>query len=521
MATYTAGQVIGGPAANTDGTIKYNATYLGGDSWSLTDSLGRSYGNVNQDTLASRGFTDFTQPANTQTPLTNSYVDANGTVHNTDGTTSQATKTATGFQTSQNLSGNQPSTLIDNGKKYVTSADPNVSTTVNGYVQPGNADTVLAPPSTGTTANATNTVPGSPNNPTQATTQPLASATVPNALPWAPGHTGADVKALQDMLVSKGFMTAAEQATGPGIFGPKTQAALAAYQAQNGTVNGGSPTAPPASTSPQNGAGGTQDTSGGSTYQNQPATPTTPAKSAVQQVIDDYTTAYNSLGLGDIKTEYQNFVQQQTDLTNKQNEEKQAIDNNPWMTQGVKDKTKAQIDTKYQSQQDTLTHQVSLLDSLYKQGQMEVENIVSKAETIDQNQVKAAADLAQNKQDAIDALQLAQTKNASPTTTVNGLQSGGIYTSGTLQVNNNQYTTGKQQLQASEGKDGYVDPAVYLSLLQDFRTNGGLQSDFLKLYPIKDYVNPANTWPQITALGGGTKPKATSTKTTSTSARSI
>lgn len=42
------------------------------------------------------------------------------------------------------------------------------------------------------------------------------------------------INALQQELVSKGYMTPAQVATGPGIFGPQTQRAYAAYQAANG-----------------------------------------------------------------------------------------------------------------------------------------------------------------------------------------------------------------------------------------------------------------------------------------------
>lgn len=45
-----------------------------------------------------------------------------------------------------------------------------------------------------------------------------------------PGQTGPVVKQLQDFLVSQKLMTPAEVDTGPGIFGPKTQAALAKFQ---------------------------------------------------------------------------------------------------------------------------------------------------------------------------------------------------------------------------------------------------------------------------------------------------
>ena len=52
-----------------------------------------------------------------------------------------------------------------------------------------------------------------------------------------PGQTGNEVKKLQDFLVSKGLMTEAEVATGPGIYGPRTTAAVKKFQEQTGVDN--------------------------------------------------------------------------------------------------------------------------------------------------------------------------------------------------------------------------------------------------------------------------------------------
>lgn len=52
-----------------------------------------------------------------------------------------------------------------------------------------------------------------------------------------PGQTGPEVKKLQDFLVSKGLMTPQEVATGPGIYGPRTTAAVKKFQEQNGVDN--------------------------------------------------------------------------------------------------------------------------------------------------------------------------------------------------------------------------------------------------------------------------------------------
>ena len=53
------------------------------------------------------------------------------------------------------------------------------------------------------------------------------------------GSSGIDVKNFQDNLIKLGFMTAKQQATGPGIFGPKTEAALKAFQRSNGITPSG------------------------------------------------------------------------------------------------------------------------------------------------------------------------------------------------------------------------------------------------------------------------------------------
>jgi len=56
-----------------------------------------------------------------------------------------------------------------------------------------------------------------------------------------PGQTGPEVKKLQDFLASKGLMTPQPVATGPGIYGPQTTAAVKKFQEISGVDNTSGP----------------------------------------------------------------------------------------------------------------------------------------------------------------------------------------------------------------------------------------------------------------------------------------
>lgn len=66
-------------------------------------------------------------------------------------------------------------------------------------------------------------------------------------------------------------------------------------------------------------------------------------------------------------------------------------------------------------------------------------------------------------------------------------------TSGTLIYTQQDYADDSKTLEASRGPDGFVDPALYQKLYTTWTAHGGKVADFLKTFPIKDYVNPANT----------------------------
>lgn len=106
--------------------------------------------------------------------------------------------------------------------------------------QPG-APAALAgttPPASGATARAgASDTTGQPQIPTTPGTSP---ANIPTTA-LQPGARGDAVKQLQDFLVAAGFMTAEQVATGPGIYGPQTTAAVRALQESLGVDNSSGP----------------------------------------------------------------------------------------------------------------------------------------------------------------------------------------------------------------------------------------------------------------------------------------
>ncbi len=102
-------------------------------------------------------------------------------------------------------------------------------------------------------------------------------------------------------------------------------------------------------------------------------------------------------------------------------------------------------------------------------------------------------------------------------TTLAGILSGGTYTSGSLSFTPSQYhqfndlltsrTIKDAQGHPNQGTDGYTNPQVYLDAYKAFLAGGGNQADFIKIYPVKTYINPSDIasgyWPEISKLVGG------------------
>lgn len=107
-------------------------------------------------------------------------------------------------------------------------------------------------------------------------------------------------------------------------------------------------------------------------------------------------------------------------------------------------------------------------------------------------------------------IKAANTAPSKASTAAGALKPTKSITSGTLTYTPQDFTDDSAVLEKSRGSDNFVDPAIYRRLASTWVTHGGKIADFLKTYPSKFYVNPANTT-LPSYLQTGTKKATTST----------
>lgn len=234
-----------------------------------------------------------------------------------------------------------------------------------------------------------------------ATTQ--QGTVAPPTMNLQPGNTGAAVSQLQDYLISRGLMTAQQKATGPGIYGPQTTAAVAALQKQLGVDNTGAVGFfGPKTQAAINAA--LQGTQGGQTNGLGPAAeaPVSQAPAAqnsanpVQSFKDTYTQLVKEAGLMDIKATYQKFIDDQIAVQKELAGKIADVNNNPWLSEGVRVKEIEKLNAKYKVELDSLTNKANYMEALYRDGLDQVQFLATGIEKSQQD----AMDNAQKKLDA-------------------------------------------------------------------------------------------------------------------------
>lgn len=102
-------------------------------------------------------------------------------------------------------------------------------------------------------------------------------------------------------------------------------------------------------------------------------------KSPFNAFVDAYSALYKDMGLPSIKSEYESLTKSYKELEDKKNEEITNINEDPWLTEGVRQKRIQSVENRYESKTSTLTTQMKNMETLYEKGQQEVQFIAGQA----------------------------------------------------------------------------------------------------------------------------------------------
>jgi hypothetical protein len=257
-------------------------------------------------------------------------------------------------------------------------------------------------------------------------------AVVPPSSSLQPGQSGPEVKKLQDWLVSQGYMTPQQVATGPGIYGPQTTAAMAKWQQDHGVDNSSGvgfygPRTMAAISSQVAPTGGQQGTTQGTQVSTTDAFNSSPVGSylasiginaddswsdsfqtqpvtSVQSLFDQI---YQSSGLDQLKGQINSYNAKIQEFDDELFDKIQEVNDNPWYSEGVRQKKVAQLQEKYDNKKLNYETALTRAQGMYDSGREDARWAVSQTLTqynadrnFQQGQLEFAVLRAENAQEA-------------------------------------------------------------------------------------------------------------------------
>lgn len=132
--------------------------------------------------------------------------------------------------------------------------------------------------------------------------------------------------------------------------------------------------------------------------------PQTTTQSPINSFADLYKQVYDSYGLGSIKSEYEKFTKEYSDLQNKKSDEALEINNNPWYTEGKRVSELRKLDAKYEARESNLLNRTKLLESMYESGRQDAQFVSGKMF----DQIRSTQDF--NEQLALKAIDIAEAR---------------------------------------------------------------------------------------------------------------
>ncbi len=127
-----------------------------------------------------------------------------------------------------------------------------------------------------------------------------------------------------------------------------------------------------------------------------------PNVSPVTSFADTYRQVYEQLGLDNIRTSYETATKEYKKLNTELNNEIAEVNNNPWISEGLRSKEIGSLQEKYASKIDTTTRKLNLYQSMFNQGQQEAQFVAGKTlelshqgQIFDKDMIFKAIDLAE------------------------------------------------------------------------------------------------------------------------------
>jgi hypothetical protein len=127
-----------------------------------------------------------------------------------------------------------------------------------------------------------------------------------------------------------------------------------------------------------------------------------PAYDPYKTFSDAYKQMVKDSGMLEIKSEFERVQKEYAELARKESEEVLDVNDNPWLSEGLRQKRISKINDKYQSQKDAATRQMDLYQGLYDSAKQDAQfqatqatNMAHDQAVLDQNMTLAQMDAAE------------------------------------------------------------------------------------------------------------------------------
>jgi hypothetical protein len=108
--------------------------------------------------------------------------------------------------------------------------------------------------------------------------------------------------------------------------------------------------------------------------------------SPVNEALETYKTVYKELGLPDVRTEFDKVQKQYADLQMELADKISDVNDNPWLTEGMRRARINSLQERYEQKTASLTQQMALYQNVYESGQRQAQYVLEQAAQARQTQ---------------------------------------------------------------------------------------------------------------------------------------